>query len=82
MPPGAVTSLNEDRGLMSKLLIEFLEDEAGQSVVEYSLLLTLIGASSVFMMTMMGLSISRMMGMSDVTVQNYTSWAFEKFRTK
>ena len=66
---------------MKEFVIEFIKDEAGQSVVEYSLLLTLIGASSVFMMTMMGLSISRMMGMSDVTVQNYTSWAFEKFRT-
>jgi Flp pilus assembly pilin Flp len=67
---------------MKKVLIEFLRDEAGQSVVEYSLLLTLIGASSVFMLTMMGLSISRMMGMSDVTVQNYTNWAYEKFKTK
>ena len=66
---------------MKKILTEFLEDEAGQSVVEYSLLLTLIGASTVFMLTMMGLSISRMMGMSDVTVQNYTNWAYEKFRT-
>lgn len=66
---------------MKKILTEFLEDEAGQSVVEYSLLLTLIGASTVFMLTMMGLSISRMMGMSDVTVQNYTTWAYEKFRT-
>lgn len=67
---------------MKEILIEFLRDEAGQSVVEYSLLLTLIGASSVFMLTMMGLSISRMMGMSDVTVQNYTNWAYEKFKTK
>lgn len=67
---------------MKELLIEFLKDEAGQSVVEYSLLLTLIGASTVFMLTMMGLSITRMIGMSDVTVQNYTSWAFEKFRAK
>lgn len=67
---------------MSRLLIEFLRDEAGQSVVEYSLLLTLIGASTVFMLTMMGMSISRMMGMHDVTVQNYTSWAYEKFKTK
>lgn len=67
---------------MSELLIEFLEDEAGQSVVEYSLLLTLIGASTILMLTMMGMSISRMMGMNDITVQNYTSWAYEKFKTK
>ena len=68
--------------MLKQLLIEFLKEEAGQSVVEYSLLLTLIGASSVFVMTMLGLSISRMIGMSDVTVENYTNWAYEKFRTK
>lgn len=68
--------------MLKQLLLEFLKEEAGQSVVEYSLLLTLIGASSVFVMTMLGLSISRMIGMSDVTVENYTNWAFEKFRTK
>lgn len=67
--------------ILIEFLTEFLKDEAGQSVVEYSLLMTLIGASTVFMLTMMGLSISRMMGMSDVTVQNYTTWAYEKFRT-
>ncbi|HQR36457.1 MAG TPA: Flp family type IVb pilin [Blastocatellia bacterium] len=67
---------------MKEFLIEFLKDDAGQSIVEYSLLLTLIGASTVFMLTLMGLSISRMMGMTDITVQNYTSWAYEKFRAK
>ena len=46
---------------MKEFLIEFLKDDAGQSIVEYSLLLTLIGASTVFMLTLMGLSISRMM---------------------
>jgi Flp pilus assembly pilin Flp len=68
--------------MLKQLLSEFLKEEAGQSVVEYSLLLTLIGASSVFVMTMLGLSISRMIGMSDVTVENYTSWAYKKFKTK
>lgn len=68
--------------MLKQLLTEFLRDEAGQSVVEYSLLMTLIGASSVFVMTMLGLSISRMIGLSDVTVENYTNWAYEKFRTK
>ena len=67
---------------MKEFLIEFVKDEAGQSLIEYSLLLTLIGASSVFMLTMMGLSITRMMGVNDITVQNYTKWAFEKFQTK
>lgn len=67
---------------MKEFLVEFVKDEAGQSLIEYSLLLTLIGASSVFMLTMMGLSITRMMGVNDITVQNYTKWAFEKFQTK
>ena len=67
---------------MKEFLIEFVKDEAGQSLIEYSLLLTLIGASSVFMLTMMGLSITRMMGVNDITVQSYTKWAFEKFQTK
>lgn len=67
---------------MKDFLIEFVKDEAGQSLVEYSLLLTLIGASSVFMLTMMGLSITRMMGVTDITVQNYTKWAYEKFSVK
>ena len=60
---------------------EFLRNEEGQSVVEYSLLLTLIGASTVFMLTLIGISISRAIGVS-VTVENYTNWAYEKFRVK
>ena len=67
---------------MSKqLLIEFLKDEAGQSIVEYTLLLTLIGATSVFMLTVMGVSIGRMIGVN-VTFEDYTAWAYEKFKTK
>lgn len=67
---------------MSKqLLIEFLKDEAGQSIVEYTLLLTLIGATTVFMLTVMGVSIGRMIGVN-VTVEDYTAWAYEKFKTK
>ena len=67
---------------MSKqLLIEFLKDEAGQSIVEYTLLMTLIGATTVFMLTLMGVSIGRMIGVN-VTVEDYTAWAYEKFKTK
>lgn len=67
---------------MSKqLLIEFLKDEAGQSIVEYTLLLTLIGATTVFLLTLMGVSISRMIGVN-VTFEDYSSWAYEKFKTK
>lgn len=37
---------------------EFIADESGQDVVEYSLLLVLIGAAALFVMTTMGASIS------------------------
>ncbi len=67
--------------MMKQLLIEFIKDEAGQSIVEYTLLLTLIGATSVFMLTVMGLSVSRMIGVN-VTIEDYTLWAYEKFKTK
>lgn len=63
------------------MLTNFLLDEAGQSVVEYTLLLTLIGATTVFMLTLMGLSISHVLGVH-ITVENYTKWAYEKFSTK
>lgn len=36
----------------------FLKDEAGQDIVEYSLLLVLIGASAVFILTAMGANIT------------------------
>jgi len=37
---------------------KFLTDEAGQDIVEYSLLLVLIGAAALFVLTTMGQSIS------------------------
>lgn len=67
--------------MLKQFVIEFMKDEAGQSMVEYSLLLTLIGASSIFMLTLMGISISRMIGVN-VTFDSYTSWAYEKFKNK
>ena len=67
---------------MKALIDKFIRDEQGQSVVEYALLMTMIGAVAVLTLTMMGLSISRVIGVSDVTVENYTSWAYEKFKTK
>ncbi len=36
----------------------FIKDEQGQDIVEYSLLLVLIGAAAVFVLTTMGQSIS------------------------
>lgn len=43
------------RDFMSK----FVKDEEGQDIVEYSLLLVLIGAAAVFVLTTMGTSISQ-----------------------
>jgi len=40
------------------MIREFLKDESGQDIVEYSLLLVLIGAAAVFILTTMGSSIS------------------------
>ena len=63
------------------MLKNFLLDESGQSVVEYTLLLTLIGATTMFMLTLMGLSVSQMIGVH-VTWDGYTQWAYDKFSTK
>lgn len=44
---------------MSKeFLGNFVKDEQGQDIVEYSLLLVLIGAAAVFILTAMGTSIT------------------------
>ncbi len=40
------------------MIKQFLRDERGQDVVEYSLLLVLIGAAAVFVLTAIGGSIS------------------------
>ncbi|HZS06387.1 MAG TPA: Flp family type IVb pilin [Blastocatellia bacterium] len=42
---------------MVKSIKSFLKDEGGQDVVEYSLLLVLIGAAALFVLTTMGASI-------------------------
>ena len=61
---------------------EFISDEGGQSMVEYSLLLSLISASSVFMVTLMGLSIVRLIGLDGVTVIHYTEWAIDRYQER
>lgn len=63
--------------MLKQLLSEFVKDEAGQSIVEYTLLLTLIGAVSVFVLTLLGINISRMFGVN-INVED----AYEKFQTK
>jgi len=40
------------------MIKEFLKDESGQDIVEYSLLLVLIGAAAVLILTTMGTSIT------------------------
>ncbi len=40
------------------MIREFIKDEQGQDIVEYSLLLVLIGAAAIFVLTTMGQSIS------------------------
>ena len=37
----------------------FIKDESGQDIVEYSLLLVLIGAAALFVLSIMGVSISQ-----------------------
>ncbi len=41
------------------MIKSFIRDEQGQDIVEYSLLLVLIGAASLFILTAMGTSISQ-----------------------
>ena len=66
--------------MFKQLLIEFVKDEAGQSIVEYTLLMTLIGATSVFVLTLMGVSLSRLVGVN-MNVEDYTTWAYENLST-
>ncbi|MFN0085996.1 MAG: Flp family type IVb pilin [Blastocatellia bacterium] len=41
------------------MIKEFFNDEQGQDIVEYSLLLVLIGAAALFVLTAMGTSITQ-----------------------
>ncbi len=41
------------------MISRFLRDEGGQDIVEYSLLLVLIGAAALFVLTAMGTSITQ-----------------------
>ncbi|MBL8191873.1 MAG: Flp family type IVb pilin [Acidobacteria bacterium] len=45
--------------MIRNFMSEFVKDEQGQDIVEYSLLLVLIGAAAVFVLTTMGTSISQ-----------------------
>lgn len=41
------------------MIRDFIADEQGQDIVEYSLLLVLIGAAALFVLSSMGVSISQ-----------------------
>lgn len=41
------------------MISDFIHDEQGQDIVEYSLLLVLIGAAALFVLTAMGTSITQ-----------------------
>jgi pilus assembly protein Flp/PilA len=44
--------------MIKNFAMDFVKDEQGQDIVEYSLLLVLIGAAAIFVLTTMGQSIS------------------------
>jgi Flp pilus assembly pilin Flp len=46
--------------MLKQFLTKFLTEECGQDVVEYSLLLTLLGAVSVTMLTMSGINVGQL----------------------
>lgn len=64
--------------MWNEFLIKFLRDESGQDVVEYSLLLTLIGATSLGMLTLVGINIGRIFDRTLATVQ-YVEVQTDKF---
>ena len=55
--------------MWKEFLTKFLRDESGQDIVEYSLLLTLIGATSLSVLTMVGINIGRIFDKTLSTVQ-------------
>lgn len=46
--------------MLKEFLTKFLRDESGQDVVEYTLLLTLIGATSLMILTAAGINVGRL----------------------
>jgi pilus assembly protein Flp/PilA len=52
------------------MIRQFLKDESGQDIVEYSLLLVLIGAAAVFILTTMGASISNIFNKINTKLQS------------
>ena len=56
-------SSNKNLGKSEEIMIrKFIMDEQGQDLVEYSLLLVLIGATALFVLTAMGTNIASIFG--------------------
>ena len=51
------------------MMIQFLKDETGQDMVEYSLLLVLIGAAGVFILSSLGITITNIFNNLNVKLQ-------------
>ncbi len=52
------------------MIQEFIKDEQGQDIVEYSLLLVLIGAAALFVLTAMGTSITQIFSKINVRLSS------------
>lgn len=57
-PDANLANHSEEMQMIKNFVNNFVNDERGQDIVEYSLLLVLIGAAAVFVLTTMGQSIS------------------------
>lgn len=51
-------------------MIQFLKDETGQDIVEYSLLLVLIGAAGLFFLSAIGLNITNIFNKLSAKLQS------------
>ncbi len=56
--------------MLKEFLTKLRSDELRQSLLEYLLLITVIGATSVLMMTAAGLNVGRLLTTTFSTVQN------------
>jgi Flp pilus assembly pilin Flp len=58
------------RGTMRRLISQFIRDEQGQDVVEYSLFLVLIGAVALIFLSGMGLSVNSILSKIGLQLEN------------
>ena len=58
-------------------LVRWGREEEGQSVVEYSLLLTMMAASLVLVATLLGVSLLRVVEAASVAIDGSTRWTMK-----